>query len=121
MFWKFLAAHCSNDQSFFGIPTWHKYLNKIEADSDGIHGCRAKLEGIGDIWLVVIAVIDILIRVAALVAFAMIVTGGVRYMLAQGEPDKLQQAKQTIINAAIGLAISISAAILVAFIGRQFG
>ena len=78
------------------------------------------LGGITDIWLVVAAVIDILLRIAALVAVGFIVVGGVSYVTSQGEPDRTKTALRTIINALIGLAIAIAATAIVTFIAGRF-
>src|SRR6266542_626553 len=88
--------------SFLGFPHWYKYLDGIQ-DANGI--CTAHLNGINDIWLVIAALIEILLRVGAILAVAMVIYGGVTYITSQGEPDKTGQAKNTIVNALIGLAI----------------
>lgn len=54
-------------------------------------------------------VLQIVFGIMGSVALLMIVLAGFKYITAQGEPDKLNKAKDTIIYAAIGLAISLSA------------
>ncbi len=81
--------------------------------------CTPLLASLADTWLVVAAIIEILIRVAALMAVAFVMYGGVSYMLSQGEPDKTAQARRTIVNALIGLALAISAAAIIAFVAGR--
>jgi hypothetical protein len=103
---------------FFGFPHWYKYLDGIQ-DVNGV--CTPHLNGINDIWLVVAAVIEILLRVAVILSFIMVIYGGVNYITSQGEPDKTSQAKNTIVNALLGLAIAVLAASIVAFIAGRIG
>lgn len=116
-----LAGEC--DGSFFGIPSWHKYLEKRvvhELTTGQENSCEVQLKGIADVWLIVAAVIEILLRVAAIVAIGFIIYGGVQYVISQGAPDKTKVAQQTIIDAVIGLVISIVAAAIVSFIAGRF-
>jgi hypothetical protein len=103
------AASCAGG-GFLGFPTWYHYLPK-EAGT-----CSPALLKLDDIWLIVAAVIEILLRVAGIVAVILIIYGGFSYVASQGEPDKTRQAQGTIVNALIGLAIAVVAAATVAFI-----
>lgn len=69
--------------------------------------------------LIGFGVLDILIRIAGLVAVGFVVYGGVLYVLSRGEPDKAKKALGTIINALIGLVIAVVAAAIVAFLGGR--
>jgi len=109
------ASQCSGG-GFFGFPTWYEYLKRLDVTGQ----CTPQITGIADIWLIVAAVIDILLRIAALAAIVFVIYGGVEYMTSQGEPDKTSKARNTIINAAIGLVISVTAAGLVTYIAGRF-
>lgn len=54
-----------------------------------------------------------------MVAVGFIIFGGFQYMLSQGEPERTKGARSTILNALIGLAISLSAVAIVNLIGRN--
>jgi hypothetical protein len=56
--------------------------------------------------------------VIAAVAVLIVVIGGLRYILANGDSNKMSQAKSTILYAVIGLAISLSAFVIVTFVAR---
>ena len=116
------AAPCS-ESVFFGLPTWYKYL-ETEVVPDPVTGnntCNVSIEGIGDVWLIVAAVIDMLLRVAAMIAVAFIIYGGVSYILSQSQPDKVSQALKTTINAVVGLIVAIVATAAVSFLAGSIG
>lgn len=122
---------CQN--SFLGIPHWYKYLvveretlnsNKTPPDTAcQVTGPKAEGSDNLDISKVVtrvaLAVIDILLRVAGMVAFVFIVYSGFRFVMSQGNSDQETAARETAINALIGMVITIFAIAIVTFIGRQ--
>jgi hypothetical protein len=112
------------ENGFLGLPYWYKYLDPVEElEPDPLTGenvCRAKLKGIKDIWLVVAACVELLIRLASMIAIGFMIYGGVSYVISQGAPDKTKKAQATVINAVIGLAISVVAAAVVSFIAGRF-
>jgi hypothetical protein len=103
---------------FLGFPKWYKYL---EGDVDPITKvCSPRLGSLDEIYLIVAAVIEVLLRVAALIAVAYVIWGGIEYMISQGDPDKTTRARKTILNAIIGLIITITAATVVSFFAGRF-
>lgn len=121
------AASCPGG-SLLGLPSWHKHLEGVQTDEiDPITGtttgnkvCSPQIDGLSDIWKIVAAVLELLLRLASLIAIGLVVYGGVTYITSQGSPDKTKQALKTIINALVGLVISIIAAALVGFIAGRF-
>ncbi len=113
---------CPGGGSFLGLPKWYKYLGSTTY-TDAISNtpqCQPRIDGINDIWKIVAAVLELLTRLASLIAIGMIVYGGTTYILSQGNPDKTKQSLKTVINAAVGLAITIAATALVSFIAGRF-
>lgn len=108
---NFGAACLGGD--FLGFPKWYKYLNGITDPKT--HLCSPELSSINDIYLIVAAVIEMLLRIGTLMAVGFVIYGGIQYITSQGEPDKTSKARVTIINALVGLAISLVAAAAVAF------
>ena len=100
---------------FFGFPKWYKYLDGVTVS--GL--CSPQLSSINDIYLIVAAVIEMLLRVAALLAVGFVIYGGVEYTVSQGEPERTSRARKTIISALVGLAISVTAAAVVAFMAGR--
>lgn len=113
------AASCGGG-SFFGFPTWYKYLTGVSSDVDGATVCTAQITGINDIWLIGLALIEILLRVAILAAIAYVMFGGFKYVTARGNSDKLENARTSILDALTGLAIAIVASAVVSFIAGRF-
>ena len=109
-----VGDNCNLDVGgLFGLPRWYEYLN----GSVDPHGkCAPTISGLSDVWLIVAAIIEILLRVAALAAVAGVIYGGILYTTSQGSPDKTGQAKNALINALLGLAIAVSAAAAVSFV-----
>lgn len=104
--------------NFFSLTPWYEYL---EGETDAFGKCipQVKLTESNDIWLILLAVIDSLLKIAALVAVGFVIYGGIQFVISQGEPDKTNAARNTIINALVGLVIAIIAAGLISFIGTR--
>lgn len=104
--------------NFLSLPTWYKYLDGTE---DAFGKCVPVVDSsnLADFWLIGLAVIDILLRIVVLVTVGFIVYGGFQYMTSTGEPDRTKKAKDTILNALIGLVIAIVAASVVSFLGSR--
>jgi len=54
--------------------------------------------------------------VAGIIAVGVIIFGGVRYSISQGDPGKVKKAKDTIMYAVIGLVVTLLAFAIVAFV-----
>lgn len=106
---------CSKS-SFLGFPTWYKYLSPT--NQNGL--CTPHLDKLSDIWLVVAAVIEILLRLAALVAVFAVLYGGILYVTSSGEPEKTTKARATLTNGLVGLVIAVIATATVVFIAGRF-
>ena len=104
-------------RSVFILPTWYKYLN-FDKNCDVVveEGEAAKTA-----VLIGLAIIEMLLVVAGIIAVVMVMIGGFKYVLSQGEPEKIANAKMTIINALLGAVIAIIASQVVAYIGGVFG
>ncbi|RTK95203.1 hypothetical protein EKI60_01970 [Candidatus Saccharibacteria bacterium] len=106
--------------AFLGFPTWYKYLDGVEVVSGTATECVIKINHINDAWLILAAVIELLLRLGALVAIGIVIAGGVQYITSEGQPDKLSKALKMIINAAIGLALTVASAGIVSFVAGRF-
>lgn len=116
---------CDKSSSFLSFPTWYKYLDVVH---DG-KSCNVELPkttstnskgetientnwgpAIGSILL---AVFEIVLRIGSIAAVGFVIFGGFQYILSQGEPDRTKESRSTIINAMIGLVITIFATAIV--------
>jgi hypothetical protein len=114
-------ANCesSGSNTFLGLPTWYKYLETEYVDGS----CNVKSvpytgnPGQPDlgatVGAVVFAVIEILLRVAGIVAVGYVIYGGILYSISQGEPERLAMGRKTIINGLIGVVIAVFAVAIV--------
>lgn len=98
--------------SILGFPTWYKYLHGTYYNGS----CSPSVTSLSDVWLIVAAIVEILLRVAAIAAVGFVIYGGFAFISSQGDPAKTAQARSTVINALIGLAIAILAGVIVGFI-----
>ncbi len=110
------AAACSGG-NFLGFPKWYKYLPGHVDPNTGV--CTPQLTSLNDVWLIVAAILELLLRVAALAAVIMILYGGTQFVMTRGEPDKATQARHTLMNAIVGLVIAVIAATTVSFIAGR--
>ena len=107
------ATVCGVGGGLLGFPTWYEFIP--------CNGRSPQINGINDIWGIIAAIIDILLKFAFYLAFAFVIYGGIQYLTSQGAPDKTNKAKGTLISAAVGLLIvSISIAV-VKFLGGLLG
>ena len=106
------GGNANADSGAFEIfPRWYKYLDLDE-------NCNVTEFNPGDVGLVGIAVLEILLRVAGMVAFFYTVWAGFKYVMSRGNPSEAAKARQTLIDAIIGIAIASVASALVSFLGR---
>ncbi|MCA1807370.1 MAG: pilin [Actinobacteria bacterium] len=114
-------ANCESTGSntFLGLPTWYKYLETEYVDGS----CDVKSvpdpnnPGSTDIGAtvgaIVFAVIEILLRIAGIVAVGYVIYGGILFSMSQGQPEQLANARKTLINGVIGLVIAVFAVAIV--------
>lgn len=119
---------CESKQSSIPIiPTWYKYLDTWydeeskscivdddKYDSNSFNFFKA-------IPAILLAVFEIILRMAGILAVIFIVYGGFQYLITTGEPEKAKNARTTIINALVGLMIAILSVAIVNVVGRNIG
>lgn len=132
-----ISNQCSN--TFFGLIPWYNYLgpeftSSVAGVKDQGGDCTIKCFNIftlphgqqndcgvshSDIPYVLLAIVDDLLRIAGIVAVAFVLVGAFRYVGSQGDPEGTAAAQSTIINALIGLAISIVSVAFVSYVGSR--
>jgi amino acid transporter len=65
--------------------------------------------------------VGILIAIAGLLFFFMLLFGGIRYMVAGGDPKNAESARKIITNALIGLLIVVGAYLITTVLGELLG
>lgn len=102
---------------FLGFPHWYKYLEGIEEHT---RNCAPRLGNVNDIWLIALAVVEILLRVAIIAGIIYVLIGGFKYITSRANPDKTSAAKNTVVDGLIGVVIAIVATAAVSFIAGRF-
>jgi hypothetical protein len=59
------------------------------------------------IWKIVLNIIEIMLQIVGFLSVGYIITGGFKYLTSTGSSDDIVKARKTIMNALIGLVISI--------------
>ena len=107
-------------QTFLGFVPWDYYLT-----TDAKNGCVITdfhlLGGNSSLLLILLAIIDDLLRLAGVLAVGFIIYSGFQFITSSGSADQAAKARQTGINALIGLGIALVAITFVEFLGRQLG
>jgi len=107
------GANCK-PSGFFDFPTWYKYL-KIDPDY-----CNPKIDNINDLWLILLAIVEMMIRLGVILAIIFVIYGAVSLIIARGSPEKVNKSRDIIVDALTGLAIGLVAITLITFLGRKF-
>ncbi|MBL8160171.1 hypothetical protein JNJ66_07000 [Candidatus Saccharibacteria bacterium] len=107
------AGECSGGVPFFMLQPWTTYLPCKE-------GVGPSVTSFKEITGLVFWVADSLLKVAAYIALAMVIWGGIKYIKADGETGAIAEAKNTILEALIGLGITISSVAIVNFVSGVF-
>lgn len=103
------AVDCNS--GFLGFPAWYRGLT----DSN----CEIKSPGkdlSGFIWHVVLNIVEMAMMAVVYVTVFFILYGGFQFLTSQGVPEASAKARTTILNAVIGLVISLVAVGIINFI-----
>jgi hypothetical protein len=110
-----------NKNNFFFLDHWWKYL-KLQQDALG--NCVPTVDiwnHPNDLWLIGLAVLDSLLKIAGFVAVISIIIAGAQLITAEGSPDKAVNARNRLVNSLVGVAIAVSATAFVSFLGNSLG
>ncbi|HZJ34635.1 MAG TPA: hypothetical protein VFD55_01305 [Candidatus Angelobacter sp.] len=110
----FAATACN--RGFLGFPAWYDGLIKDETTCDLKSPSDPDVGLSKFIWRIVLNVIEIGLMLAGYIAAFFILYGGFQYMISEGLPEKAVKAKATLLNAVIGLVISIVSVAIINFI-----
>jgi len=124
------ASDCNSSANFFSFPTWYRGL-ATGSDPDGQatpgntdDNCKFDPNGKNPgeiVFIIALNVIDIALRIVAIMAVGFVIYGGFRYIISRGEPQDTKNALDTILKAVIGLAIAMVSAIVVSFLVNRLG
>jgi hypothetical protein len=110
-----VARNPSCAKDFLGFPVWYRGLTISDSDCsikspDNVGGLS------GFIWHIVLNIVEDVLMLTGYVAAFFILYGGFQFLTSQGAPDAAAKARTTILNAVIGLVISLASTGIVNFI-----
>lgn len=92
-------------------------LDKLKIMAIDIGGQVSQVEGGGvNLQVTVKNVLSVVFAIIGIIAVIMIVIGGVNYMTSQGDSQKVQKAKNTILYGIIGMIIALLSFAIVNFV-----
>lgn len=107
------------------FPTWYRGLQKSNCEiksPDSFESEPGKNDGPSNyIWLIVLNVVEIALQLVGYLAVGFIIYGGFKYITGAGAPDKITAGRKIILNAVIGLVISLFSIAIVNLVVRGFG
>jgi hypothetical protein len=117
------AGPCKSGASIVGIPPWYDNLCMPGPDGKDVIQSPKTLasgndtSGVGKFaTIVAMNIVTILLYVVGYVSLAFIIWGGFKYMISGDSSNGTSAAKTTILNAVIGLVLSIMSVAIVKFI-----
>ncbi|MEX2014565.1 MAG: hypothetical protein WD885_01360 [Candidatus Saccharimonadales bacterium] len=113
---ELFAAAGDCDTDFFGLPAWYKYLNP----KDDVSMCVPPVDELNDVWLIGLAVVELLVRLALYIGIAFVIYAGIKYSESRGNVDKATSAKNTLIDAITGVIIAMIVVAILSFVGSRF-
>ena len=110
---SYAAADASCEVRILGIPPWYRGLASRDAATN-----QCSIESPGTdlskfIWHVALNVIEIGLYLVGYIAVFFILYGGFQFLTGGDKPGQIEKARTTILNAVIGLVISIASVVIV--------
>lgn len=103
------AAGVSCSSRILTLPCWYRGL---PADSNG----QPKIDSFNNLTIIGANILDMMLQLIGYIAVGFIIWGGFKFMLSEGNTDKTAAARKTIINACVGLIISLASVAIVNFV-----
>lgn len=103
------TADSSCEQRFLGAPTWFRGMAAKDANDKCFIMSPEDFGGIGNfIWRIALNIIEMGLFIAGYLAVFFILFGGFQFLTGGGNPGQIEKARKTILNAVIGLVISMA-------------
>jgi hypothetical protein len=104
---------CDNAGRILLMPPWYRGLTddncNVISPTDTLPGASEPIGISGFIWHIALNIIEIGLFIAGYVALFFILYGGFLFLTGGSNPTQTENARKTIINAAVGFAISTAA------------
>lgn len=99
------------ERGILGMPNWYRGLTDADCNIKSPDTGAGKTSiGLSDfIWHIVLNIIEIGLFIAGYIALFFILYGGFQFLTGGSNPGQIEKARTTILNAVIGLVISMAA------------
>lgn len=112
------AAKCVD--SFLTFPAWYKGVQNPTTCEFQMKKTGGSNDFKATIIVIVLNAVNIILQLVGYVAAGMIIFGGYRYMRSLEDANMVAEAKKTIMNAVVGLAIAILSVAIVNLVAGLF-
>lgn len=114
------TAHAACVDRLLTFPTWYRGIT--EGDDCRIKQPASTKGGITTfIWTIALNIIEIMLQLVGYLSVGFIIAGGYKFMISSGESSAIVAARKTIMNAVIGLILSIFSVAIVNVIAGALG
>lgn len=108
------ASDASCEVSILGIPPWYRGLTSNTGGQCSIDSPGSGKDALSKFILhIALNVIEIGLYIVGYIAVFFVLYGGFQFLTGGSNPSQIEKARKTILNAVIGLVISISAVVIV--------
>ena len=104
----------------FATPAFAACSNPKNCVSSGVDSAGGSAAKTADPGAIIKSIVNVLLFIIGAVAVIMIIIGGIRYTVSQGDQSQVSSAKNTILYAVIGLLVAIFAYAIVNFVVTSF-
>ena len=95
-------------------------LDPAKEAQEGVQGAGGGRGGEADLKSAIQTVINVLLFIIGAVSVIMIIIGGLRYVISNGDQGQVTSAKNTILYAVVGLVVALLAFAIVNFVISAF-
>lgn len=94
-------------------------INICSGNENSIY-CKNKNTGETQVNGIIKTIVEVLLTAVGAISIIMIVIGGVMFALSSGDAQKAAKARNTVLYAVVGLAVSLFASAIVNFVFNRF-
>lgn len=95
-------------------------IDICSGDGAGSVYCENRSDGEQKVNGIIGNVVNVLLMAVGVISIVMIIVGGILFGLSSGDAQKTARARNTVLYAVIGLAVSVFAAAIVNFVFNRF-
>lgn len=94
-------------------------INICSGNENSVY-CKNKNTGETQVNGIIKTIVEVLLTAVGVISIIMIVIGGIMFALSSGDAQKAAKARNTVLYAVVGLAVSLFASAIVNFVFNRF-